>query len=93
MGSRRAGRAIPDASQGGAARRPTGPPDADPELVGRHRHGASPGEQGAAVAVGHPDTDSGPAVFELRLITCGGYDRGKGYSGNVVVFAHLTGIR
>jgi hypothetical protein len=31
---------------------------------------------------------------ELRLITCGGsYDRGKDYSGNVVVFAHLTGIR
>jgi hypothetical protein len=31
---------------------------------------------------------------ELRLITCGGsYDRRKGYSGNVVVLAHLTGIR
>ncbi|MBB6416562.1 hypothetical protein HDC93_002145 [Streptomyces sp. AK010] len=31
---------------------------------------------------------------ELRLITCGGsHDRRKGYSGNVVVFAHLTGIR
>jgi hypothetical protein len=31
---------------------------------------------------------------EPRLITCGGrYDRRKGYSGNEVVFAHLTGIR
>ncbi|MFJ4281543.1 class F sortase [Streptomyces massasporeus] len=124
-------------------RRLTAPPDDDPELVGWYRHGASPGEQGTAVAVGHLDTDSGPAVFaglpelkrgrivkarradgriavytvdkiksyekahfpsqevygargrpELRLITCGGsYDRRKGYSGNVVVFAHLTGIR
>ncbi|MGW0704513.1 class F sortase [Streptomyces sp. NPDC002643] len=31
---------------------------------------------------------------ELRLITCGGaYDRRKGYSSNVVVFAHLTGSK
>ncbi|MFC8349272.1 class F sortase [Streptomyces sp. NPDC057280] len=31
---------------------------------------------------------------ELRLITCGGnYDRRKGYSGNLVVFAHLVTIR
>ncbi|MFD8227080.1 class F sortase [Streptomyces massasporeus] len=124
-------------------RRLTAPPDDDPKLVGWYRHGASPGEQGTAVAVGHLDTDSGPAVFaglpelkrgrivkarradgriavytvdkvksyekahfpsqevygargrpELRLITCGGsYDRRKGYSGNVVVFAHLTSIR
>ncbi|MFD5339950.1 class F sortase [Streptomyces hawaiiensis] len=124
-------------------RRLAAPPDDDPKLVGWYRHGASPGEQGTAVAVGHLDTDSGPAVFagltelkrgrivkarradgriavytvdkiksyekahfpsqevygargrpELRLITCGGsYDRRKGYSGNVVVFAHLTGIR
>ncbi|MGB8945695.1 MAG: class F sortase [Streptomyces sp.] len=29
---------------------------------------------------------------ELRLITCGGsYNKKDGYSGNVVVFAHLTG--
>ncbi|MFI8220612.1 class F sortase [Streptomyces sp. NPDC085932] len=121
----------------------TAPPEDDPKLVGWYQQGASPGEQGTAVAVGHLDTDSGPAVFagltelkrgrivkarradgrtavytvdriksyekadfpsqevygargrpELRLITCGGtYDRRKGYSGNVVVFAHLTGIR
>ncbi|MET9679493.1 class F sortase [Streptomyces coeruleorubidus] len=31
---------------------------------------------------------------ELRVITCGGgYSRGSGYQGNVVVFAHLTGSR
>jgi sortase (surface protein transpeptidase) len=31
---------------------------------------------------------------ELRLITCGGaYARRTGYTGNVVVFAHLTQIR
>jgi hypothetical protein len=31
---------------------------------------------------------------ELRLITCGGtYDRRTGYSGNLVVFAHLTQVR
>ncbi|MFF4982078.1 class F sortase [Streptomyces sp. NPDC001046] len=121
----------------------TAPPDDDPDLVGWYDQGAAPGGQGTAVAVGHLDTDSGPAVFaglpqlkkgrtvevrradgrtavytvdkvrsyekahfpsqevygtrgrpELRLITCGGtYDRRKGYSGNVVVFAHLTAVR
>ncbi|MEG8278629.1 class F sortase [Streptomyces sp. AHA2] len=121
----------------------TAPPDDDPKLVGWYEQGAAPGGQGTAVAVGHLDTDSGPAVFaglpelkkgrivkvrradgrtavytvdkvrsyekahfpsqevygtrgrpELRLITCGGsYDRRKGYSGNVVVFAHLTAVR
>ena len=31
---------------------------------------------------------------ELRVITCGGgYSRSTGYTGNVVVFAHLTGSR
>ncbi|WP_328870268.1 class F sortase [Streptomyces sp. NBC_00287] len=124
-------------------RRLPAPPDDDPNLVGWYADGPSPGEQGTAVAVGHLDTDSGPAVFagltelrrgrlveirradgrtavyavdavksyekdrfpndevygargrpELRLITCGGdYDRRTGYSGNVVVFAHLVKIR
>ncbi|WP_229864100.1 class F sortase [Streptomyces djakartensis] len=121
----------------------TAPPENEPELVGWYRHGAPPGGQGTAVAVGHLDTDRGPAVFagltelepgsivqvrradartavytvdrikkyekanfpsqevygardrpELRLITCTGtYDRRKGYSGNLVVFAHLTGTQ
>ncbi|KOG43487.1 hypothetical protein AQJ84_36375 [Streptomyces resistomycificus] len=124
-------------------RRLPAPPDDDPNLAGWYADGPTPGEQGTAVAVGHLDTDSGPAVFagltqlrpgrlvevrradgrtavytvdavrkyekarfpsrevygprgrpELRLITCGGtYDRRTGYSGNVVAYAHLTGIR
>ncbi|WP_415950487.1 class F sortase [Streptomyces sp. KLOTTS4A1] len=31
---------------------------------------------------------------ELRVITCGGgYSKKRGYLGNVVVFAHMTGVR
>ncbi|MEU1851535.1 class F sortase [Streptomyces sp. NPDC019990] len=41
----------------------TAPPEDDPKLVGWYKHGASPGGEGTAVAVGHLDTDSGPAVF------------------------------
>jgi sortase (surface protein transpeptidase) len=124
-------------------RRLAAPPEGRPNLVGWYGEGPSPGEQGTAVAVGHLDTDTGPAVFagltelkrgrsvevrradgriavytvdaikkyekahfpdrevygprgrpELRLITCGGtYNRRTGYSGNVVVFAHLTKVR
>ncbi|MDI9833857.1 class F sortase [Streptomyces sp. KAU_LT] len=124
-------------------RRLTTPPEDKPELAGWYTDGPSPGEPGTAIAVGHLDTNTGPAVFgglgelergkrvevrradgrtavytvdavkayekdkfpnrlvygtrdrpELRLITCGGnYDRRTGYSGNVVVFAHLTGTR
>ncbi|MFF1297726.1 MULTISPECIES: class F sortase [unclassified Streptomyces] len=124
-------------------RRLPAPPDDDANRVGWYEAGPSPGQQGTAVAVGHLDTDTGPAVFaglgelrrgrlvevtradgrvavyavdtiksyekdrfpnrevygsrgrpELRLITCGGnYDRRTGYSGNVVVFAHLVEIR
>ncbi|MFJ9718077.1 class F sortase [Streptomyces sp. NPDC101213] len=126
-----------------AGRRLPAPPEDDPELVGWYADGPSPGGPGTAVAVGHLDTDTGPAVFsglselspgrrievrradgrtavyrvdrirnyekanfpdqevygdrgrpELRLITCGGtFDRRSGYSGNLVVFAHLTQIR
>ncbi|MFD5258215.1 class F sortase [Streptomyces bobili] len=124
-------------------RRLPAPPEDDPLLVGWYADGPSPGGPGTAVAVGHLDTDTGPAVFsglselgkgrrieirradgrtavytvdriknyeksdfpdqevygdrgrpELRLITCGGtFDRRSGYSGNLVVFAHLTQIR
>ncbi|USQ87418.1 class F sortase [Streptomyces phaeoluteigriseus] len=124
-------------------RRLPAPPEDEPNLVGWYADGPSPGGPGTAVAVGHLDTDTGPAVFsglselgkgrrveirradgrtavytvdrikkyekahfpdqevygdrgrpELRLITCGGsFDRRSGYSGNLVVFAHLTQIR
>ncbi|GHH18511.1 class F sortase [Streptomyces lanatus] len=124
-------------------RRLPAPPEDEPNLVGWYADGPSPGEQGTAVAVGHLDTNTGPAVFgglgelkrgkrieirradgrtavysvdaiktyekdkfpnravygtrarpELRLITCGGtYNRRTGYTGNVVVYAHLTATR
>lgn len=121
----------------------TAPPVDDPKLVGWYGMGPAPGEAGTAVAVGHRDTRTGPAVFlnlstlkpgdkvnvlredrrtavftvdkvrtytkekfpdkqvygstgrpELRLLTCGGsFDKKRGYSANVVVFAHLTDVR
>ncbi|MFJ7076700.1 class F sortase [Streptomyces sp. NPDC098781] len=124
-------------------RRLPAPPEDKPDLVGWYADGPSPGEPGTAIAVGHLDTDTGPAVFgglgelkrgkrielrradgrtavysvdaiktyqkdkfpnrevygarsrpELRLITCGGnYDRRTGYTGNVVVYAHLAATR
>ncbi|MFG2131125.1 class F sortase [Streptomyces sp. NPDC048751] len=123
-------------------RRLPAPPDGKANFVGWNADGPTPGEKGTAVAVGHLDTDTGPAVFagltevkrgvlvevrradgrtavytvdavrkyekanfpnkevygprgrpELRLITCGGdYNRRTGYSGNLVVFAHLKEI-
>ncbi|MEW2399232.1 class F sortase [Streptomyces sp. NPDC046862] len=39
------------------------PPADDTNLVGWYRDGASPGERGASIVVGHVDTTTGPAVF------------------------------
>ncbi|MFE9677940.1 class F sortase [Streptomyces sp. NPDC006259] len=39
------------------------PPLDKPKLVGWYRDGPTPGERGTAVAVGHRDTRTGPAVF------------------------------
>ncbi|MEU5724090.1 class F sortase [Micromonospora sp. NPDC047738] len=39
------------------------PPLEYPEIVGWYRPGATPGEAGNAVMVGHVDSDHGPAVF------------------------------
>ncbi|WP_019059202.1 class F sortase [Streptomyces prunicolor] len=47
----------------GHDRRMSAPPDDDPKRVGWYADGPSPGEQGTAVAVGHLDTMTGPAVF------------------------------
>ncbi|MFC7261958.1 class F sortase [Streptomyces lutosisoli] len=44
-------------------RRLTTPPVDDPKLVGWYAAGPTPGESGTAVAVGHLDTTTGPAVF------------------------------
>ncbi|MFF7072447.1 class F sortase [Streptomyces pseudovenezuelae] len=39
------------------------PPVDKPKLVGWYRGGPTPGESGTAIAVGHRDTKTGPAVF------------------------------
>ncbi|GAA2927920.1 class F sortase [Streptomyces mexicanus] len=39
------------------------PPEDDKNLVGWFQGGASPGERGASIVVGHVDTKTGPAVF------------------------------
>ncbi|WP_432029752.1 class F sortase [Streptomyces sp. 1222.5] len=39
------------------------PPVDRPKLVGWYQGGATPGESGTAIAVGHRDTTTGPAVF------------------------------
>lgn len=44
------------------------PPANDTNLVGWFRDGASPGERGSSIVVGHVDTKTGPAVFS-RLLT------------------------
>ncbi|MEU6404328.1 class F sortase [Streptomyces sp. NPDC046985] len=41
----------------------TAPPADDTNLVGWFKGGASPGERGASIVVGHLDTTTGPAVF------------------------------
>ncbi|MER6124625.1 class F sortase [Streptomyces sp. NPDC001795] len=41
------------------------PPANDRNLVGWFKDGASPGERGASIVVGHVDTKTGPAVFML----------------------------
>ncbi|MFI2201093.1 class F sortase [Streptomyces sp. NPDC020192] len=52
--------------------RMTAPPDDNPRLVGWYQGGPAPGGPGTAVAVGHLDTDTGPAVFSgLSQLTAG----------------------
>ncbi len=48
------------------------PPMDNKNLVGWFREGASPGERGASIVVGHLDTQSGPAVFaDLESLEAG----------------------
>ncbi|WP_262058369.1 class F sortase [Streptomyces sp. STR69] len=47
----------------GRGRHMSAPPDDDSKRVGWYADGPAPGEQGTAVAVGHLDTMTGPAVF------------------------------
>jgi sortase (surface protein transpeptidase) len=59
------------------------PPANDSNLVGWFRDGASPGERGSSIVVGHVDTKTGPAVF-ARLATL--------QSGSVVNITRADGI-
>jgi sortase (surface protein transpeptidase) len=48
------------------------PPEDKPKLVGWHSAGPAPGGPGTAVAVGHRDTRTGPAIFAaLEMIKPG----------------------
>jgi LPXTG-site transpeptidase (sortase) family protein len=48
------------------------PPAGETNLVGWFRDGASPGERGSSIVVGHVDTKTGPAVFSrLRTLKPG----------------------
>lgn len=60
----------------------------DPDQAGWYRHRAVPGEQGAAVIVGHVDSHTGPAVFfELRTLDVGDRVTVARDDGSVAVFA------
>lgn len=56
----------------GASGQLNAPPGNDKNLVGWFRDGASPGERGSSIVVGHVDTKTGPAVFaRLKTIKAG----------------------
>jgi sortase (surface protein transpeptidase) len=64
------------------------PPLDRPTLAGWYRHGASPGETGNAVLVGHVDSAAGPAVFfDLGRLRTGDTVRIARADGGVVTFA------
>ncbi|WP_446220693.1 class F sortase [Micromonospora sp. IBHARD004] len=58
------------------------PPLDRPEVAGWYRHGATPGEAGNAVLVGHVDSQTGPAVF---------FDLGRLRPGDVVQVTRADG--
>ncbi|MEU5217991.1 class F sortase [Streptomyces sp. NPDC020807] len=63
------------------------PPVDDPRIVGWYGKGATPGERGTAVVVGHRDTRSGPAVFlNLDSLSAGNTVRVARADGKVAVF-------
>ncbi|MFD3660555.1 class F sortase [Streptomyces sp. NPDC058659] len=70
----------------GAGRLATPPVD-NPHVVGWYAKGATPGERGTAVVVGHRDTRSGPAVFlNLDSLSPGNTVRVARADGRVAVF-------
>ncbi|MEU3480709.1 class F sortase [Streptomyces sp. NPDC033753] len=63
------------------------PPVDNPRVVGWYAKGATPGERGTAVVVGHRDTRSGPAVFlNLDSLSPGNTVRVARADGKVAVF-------
>ncbi len=58
------------------------PPATDRNLAGWFKYGATPGSRGAAVMLGHVDTDKGPAVF---------YNLGSLHKGNLVEITREDG--
>ncbi len=70
----------------GAGRLATPPVD-NPQVVGWYANGATPGERGTAVVVGHRDTRTGPAVFlNLDSLSPGNTVRVARADGRVAVF-------
>ncbi|MFI0987533.1 class F sortase [Streptomyces exfoliatus] len=70
----------------GAGRLATPPVD-HPQVVGWYANGATPGERGTAVVVGHRDTRTGPAVFlNLDSLSPGNTVRVARADGRVAVF-------
>ncbi|MFB7744199.1 class F sortase [Streptomyces sp. NPDC059095] len=70
-----------------AERRLTTPPVDDAKVVGWYQGGPSPGESGTAVAVGHRDTRTGPAVFAaLRTLRPGRTIEARRADGRIAVY-------
>ncbi|MBX9426119.1 MULTISPECIES: class F sortase [Streptomyces] len=70
-----------------AAGRLATPPVENPRVVGWYAKGATPGERGTAVVVGHRDTRTGPAVFlNLNALSPGNTVRVARADGKVAVF-------
>ncbi|WP_425589239.1 class F sortase [Streptomyces siamensis] len=68
-------------------RRLTVPPVDDPKVVGWYEGGATPGERGTAVVVGHRDTRTGPAVFAaLGRLPVGRLIEARRADGRVAVY-------
>ncbi|MFI6686371.1 class F sortase [Streptomyces sp. NPDC050485] len=65
----------------------TTPPVDNPKVVGWYQGGTSPGELGTAVAVGHRDTRTGPAVFAgLAQLRPGRLVEARRADGQVAVY-------
>ncbi|WP_405611176.1 class F sortase [Streptomyces sp. NBC_00076] len=63
------------------------PPLDKPKLVGWYQDGPTPGEKGTAIAVGHRDTKTGPAVFAaLAQVDRGSHIEARRADGRTAVY-------